>query len=475
MKIIIKEKFYNLQKGDVKMEKRNIVEKLVKRNQFKELKGNIEPIVIETICKTPYKLLTVKQYKELFTDQYEPGTFYLSERMDNTDFLFDEPQQSFYDWFKGAIGGELKQLKTVPHFFEKLKHYGEDILIEDAYQILFFKTMSGKVFCEVIPNQEYSDIFRRIILFLIYDNPNYEINTYIEFNRIGKKLIPHVLERGKYTLKERLIQSIYSGLIGMDIKDELAATSPLSRNKIIPLKGQENDLEKVSNIFSILNEVAKRDVIDIDSWESFESKVVNCRKKTSLCWFTDDYIPTLFEMKFIEELLSYNFNLHVTIIPRVQAYSNDASWRDVEEFMGLSIFSRLSNYRETGRFQICHGGLSAGTFNGKKLSEECADIMIACDYVVIAGARSYEMGQGINKPTFFTGIAICRTYSETVTGICKDDGGIVFLEQLPGTKSFEGFRNRGRNKKYCAIHDRWFPVASKTAIDYWLNNNAKEE
>ncbi len=448
------------------MKRTEVINKISERSWFKNLKGDIEPIVVERICQTPYKLLTALQYAKLFTKDYEPGTFYISERMNNPDFLFDEPQQSFYDWFIGAIRGELKQLKTSSKFATDLKIYGEDILIEDVYEILFFKTISNKKFCEIIPNQEYSDIFRRIILFLIYDNPNYEINTYIKFNEIGKKLIPYVLERGEYTLRERLIQSIYSGLIGMDIKDELAATSPLSRNKIIPLKGKESDFEKINNIFMQLDIVAKRGIIDVDSWDSFEKKVVNCKTECSLCWFTDDYIPTLFEMKFMEELLSYNSNLNITIIPRVQSYSNDASWKNVEDFMSLSVFSKLKKYKENGRFKICQSGMAAGTFNGKRLSEECANILLESDYIIIAGARSYEMGQGINKTTFFTGIAICRTYSETVTGVCKDDGGIVFLEQLPGTKSFAGFKQRGKTRRYCAIHDRWFPIASKTAMDY---------
>lgn len=456
------------------MKKEEVIKRISNLKQFVSADGNIESIIIDEICKTPYTLLSDNQYAILFTDKYEPGTFYISERIDNPDFLLDEPRQTFYDWFKGAIGGELKQLKTVSGFLDSLIKYGEDILIEDAYQILFFRTATGKRFCDTIPNQEYSDIFRRIILFLIYSDSNHEINTYTKFNELGKKLIPPVLERGTYSLRERLIQSIYSGLIGMDIKDELAATSPLSRSKIIPLKGNECDDDKIDNIFLRLDEVVKRGIIDIDSWPAFEHKVANCKNQISLCWFTDDYIPTLFEMKFMEELLSYNPNLSITIIPRVQSYSNDASWRDVEDLVQLPVFSTLKTYKSEERFRICHSGLAAGTFNGKKLSAECAKIMIESDYVVIAGARSYEMGQGIKKPTFFTGIAICRTYSETVTGICKDDGGIVFLEQLPETKSFDGFRHRGKNKKYCILHDRWFPVASKTAMDYLSSITSKD-
>lgn len=453
------------------MKKQLLINMLSNRNRFRNIHEKIESAIVEYICKTPYSLLSTNQYNTLFTSDYEPGTFYISERSDqNADFLFDEPIQSFKNWFQNVLIGELHQLKTVDSFSDQLNKYGESSLLEDAYHILFFETYSGKMFYETIPNQEYSDTFRRIVLFLIYNDPNCEINSYEKFNSMGRILIPPVLERGKYTLKERLIQSIYSGLIGMDIKDELAATSPLSREKIIALAGKESDAQKINTIFERLDVVSKSGLIDISSWDYFEQEIVNCKSKVSLCWFTDDFIPTLFEMKFMEELLSYNSNIFITIIPRIQSYSNDASWKDVEDFMTLHVFSTLRQHKENGRFSICHHGLAGGAFNGKKLSAKCAKIMIECDHVIISGARSYEMGQGIKKSTYFTGIAICRTYSETVTGVCKDDGGIVFLKQKPGTKSFEGFRDRRTKRHYCSLHNRWFPVARKTALDYLCSN-----
>lgn len=448
------------------MVQERLMQKLKRQSVFSGSGDHLEAEVIREIQRTPYPLMTQQQAEALLCADYAPGTFWISERMGQPDFLFDEPQQSFLDWFHSAISGELKQLKRIEHFRLRLEEYGEEALIEDAWCILSFQNEQGRTFAEQIPNQEYSDTFRRIILFLLYEDPNYEINTYTEFNRLGKRLIPAVLEWGQYSLRERMIQSISSGLIGMDIKDELAATSPLSRSKIIPLGGAETDAEKQERVFLALDTAVRRSVFDVDSWDAFEKKVVHSHKACSLCWFTDDYIPTMFEMKFMEELLCANHRVDISIIPRIQSYSNDASWCDVEELLSLPVFSKLAEFQHSGRFRVCRSGMSGGTFHGRKLSQECADIVLSCDYVVIAGARSYEMGQGIKKPVFFTGIAVCRSYSETVTGICKDDGGIVFLEQFPATKSFAGFRDRAFKRKYCPIHDRWFPVASRTAIDY---------
>ena len=433
-----------------------------------------EADVVSEIMKSPYKRLLKEQYELLFTADYYPGTFSIFDRAKNPSFLFDEKKQTFQEWAFNAVNGEIRQLSKVSRFKEDLSKYGEEKLMDDFLNILFFKDSDNRLFAETIANQEYSDVFRRIILFLLYNNPNYEINTYTDFNNIGKRLIPHVLNKGDYSLKQRLCQSIYSGLIGMDIKDELAATSPLSEEKIIRLKTSELDTEKIDRIYKRLDAVASSSVIDIDSWKSFEKKVVLSDKLVKLCWFTDDFIPTMFEMKFMEELLEYNKNVIITIIPRVQSYSNDASFSDVESMIELPIYTKLKKQYHDGRFKISHYGLDMGTFNGKRLSKECADIMLDCDHVIIAGARSYEMGQGIKKNCFFTGIAICRTYSETVTGICKDDGAIVFLEQLNGEKSFAGFKARSSKRKYCQKHDRWFPVAEFTSLDYLTKRNDNE-
>ena len=446
--------------------KESLIYRLIDEKCICNSDNEAEQKIVELINKTPYELLSAQQKQILLANDYEPGTFYISERNENTDFLFDEPKQSFYEWFSNVVSGEIRQLKKNSNFDKLLQEYGVQQLIEDVYTILFFNTYEERMFCELIPNQEYSDVFRRIILFLLCDDPNYEINTYLEFNAMGYHLIPKVLEKGDYSLKQRLIQSIYSGLIGMDIKDELAATSPLSREKIIALSGNESEEEKQNEIFNRLDQAVTLGKIDVSSWESFENNIINNDRDLFLCWFTDDYIPTMFEMKFMEELLISNSKINITIIPRFQSYSNDASWKDVETFLTLPVFKYLSDLTDEGRFSVCRAGMAGGAFNGKRMSSECAAIVSKCDYVVISGARSYEMGQGILKPTFFTGIAVCRTYSETVTGICKNDGGIVFLEQLSGDKSFSGFRKRSCMKKYCSIHNRWYPVAKKTALDY---------
>lgn len=427
--------------------------------------GSESEVIIE-IMKSPYQRLTEEDYIKICGPNYSIGTFLIADRMHENNFLFDETQQSFEQWFNNVVSGEIMQLSKNSDFCSRLMKYGKENLMNDAYTILFFHNENGKILAELITNQEYSDFFRRILLFLVYGNANYEINTYKDFNNIGYRLIPKVLEQGKYSLKQRLCQSIYSGLIGMDIKDELAATSPLSPEKIIRLKTNDSDEEKIARIFESLNNVATLAELDIDSWDSFEQNVVNSPTLVKLCWFTDDYIPTMFEMKFIEELLLSNSNIIVTLIPRVQSYSNDATYRDVEELLLLPVYQQLRMLNLSNRFNISHYGMDMGTFNGKRLSKQCACIVDECDYVIIAGARSYEMGQGINKHCYFTGIAICRTYSETVTGICKDDGAIVFVEQMAGEKSFRHFKERAWKRKYCKKHNRWFPVAGFTTQEY---------
>ena len=425
-----------------------------------------EAEIISLIMSSPYKRLSKNQYDKICTEYYYPGTFSVGDRIRGCDFLFDEKQQSFFDWFHGVVNNEIIQLCRVTNFKNRLNEYGKASLILDAYNILFFCVDENAIFADLIPNQEYSDLFRRILLFLLFGDPNYEINPCESFKQLGYDLIPKVLERGEYTLKQRLCQSIYSGLIGMDIKDELVVNSPLSEEKIIRLKTNETTNEKIDRIFMALDRIAEPAIIDVDSWSAFENRVVFACEPTKICWFTDDYIPTMFEMKFIEELLMSNCNIFMTIIPRVQSYSNDASFKDVEEILSLPTFNLLRDLKKQGRFGVCRQGLDMGTFDGNRLSNECANIVLKCDYVVISGARSYETGQGIKKNCFFTGIAICRSYTETVTGVCKDDGAIFFLEQKACERSFNGFKGRLHNRKYCKLHNRWFPVADYTSLDY---------
>jgi len=85
----------------------------------------------------------------------------------------------------------------------------------------------------------------------------------------------------------------------------------------------------------------------IDYWEDYETQVLQA-KSPKLIVFTDDYIETIFDLKFVERQLDYNSNLRVCLIPRARRYGNDASYTDVIRLLEEPVFRSLKRQRESG-------------------------------------------------------------------------------------------------------------------------------
>lgn len=107
---------------------------------------------VASINALPYEAMSSEQKKKLLSEDQEPGIFYISERSEDTAFLFDEPCQSFYDCYYKSITGELRQLKKISQFNDRLIEYGENELIKDPYEVLLFKVSSG---IKVIPFKQH--------------------------------------------------------------------------------------------------------------------------------------------------------------------------------------------------------------------------------------------------------------------------------------------------------------------------------
>lgn len=434
-------------------------ELLLKKISYKFSMRLDEQQIIEMILSSPYEKIDSATFNSLFCPDYIPGTFYLGERLQKQDYLFDEPSV-FYNWFRYAIKLENNKLKKISTIRNLIEEYGEDNLIKDVFTILFFK-VENFLYCNQITNHEYSDHFRRIILFLLTGDSQFNASIHQEYHDdVVLNTICKVISRSHYNLEGRLIQSIYSGLIGLDYKDDQPSNANAAA---IIMNTNETNMQKVNRIKNELdNRIKKKSSNCINFWLEFSQKVVECSNKIKICWFTDDFIPTLFEMKFIEELMINNKCLHVTLVPRYKAYDNDASYDDVMKFLSLPEFTVLNNMYASQRFCVSKFGPDFATINGRRLAQECAMIMLGCDYLVISGARSYEMNQGLLKHTFFTGIAVCRKYTETVTGISQKTGDFVFIEKLPRLQTFTGFKARS----YLRHSEFGFPVSGMTAHDY---------
>lgn len=422
----------------------------------------IENYVIDTIMETPYERATLEQVYDIVQPDYYPGLFQMSERRGAPEFLLEENKQPFEKWLTQRFSMELEQLRRSELLEGKINKVGIEVLIRYCKDIMKFKNKQGDFFVDLIINQEYSDLFRRILMFLIMGSPFFIYHNHLAFNEKGKKLAPQLLKMTEnYDLRERMLQAIASGMIGMDIKEENISTAPISLDSSLALEGRSVN-EIVENLDAYIHNKEK---IGIDCFDYYYEEVI-CGENLKIAWFTDDYIETIFELKFIEEQLTVNGTLSFTLIPRYASYSNDASYNDIQEMLEIDELQRLREYYKAGRFCLCRNGMDISTIDFFRMSSELYNVIKKADICVISGARAFEMTQGLNKVVYYTGIAVCKSYTESITGFSRNSGKLVFLRQDKGERSFEGFRDRAWRKLWDG--DELINVANVTAREYYM-------
>lgn len=186
--------------------------------QLKDLhNSDIENYVIEMVMGTPYDRASLEQIYDIVQSDYYPGLFQMSERKEAPAFLLEENKVPFEKWLSQKFSSEIVQLCQSELLAGKINNVGIETLIQYCMDIFKFRNKQDELFVNLIVNQEYSDIFRRIIMFLIMGTPFYIYNNHLPFNTLGKKSAPLILKRTEnYCLRERLFQSIASGMVGMD-------------------------------------------------------------------------------------------------------------------------------------------------------------------------------------------------------------------------------------------------------------------
>lgn len=429
--------------------------------------SEIENYIIETVMGTPYDRASLKQIFDIVQHDYYPGLFQMNERKKMPAFLLEENKISFEKWLLQKFSKEIMQLCQNELLATEINRIGIEKLTQYCMDVLNFKTKQNQLFADLIVNQEYSDIFRRIIMFLIMGTPFYIYNNHLSFNILGKKMVPLILRRTEdYCLKERLFQSIASGMVGMDIKERNISTAPISLKNSLELEGK-GVIEITDELDRYIHNVNK---IGIDCFEQYYHEVI-CGENLNIVWFTDDYIQSIFEMKFIEEQLNINKSLSFTIIPRYDSYSNDISYNDIFEILEFDELHKLKEYYRKGKFNICRNGMDISAVDFYRMSSELYDILKNADICVMSGARAFEMTQGLKKVVYYTGIAVCKSYTESVTGFSRNSGKLVFLRQGIGERSFQDFRARAWRK--IQDNDEIINVAKITAKEYYRTNYDK--
>jgi len=398
----------------------------------------IEEMLFRLILGFPPDAARCEDVIEIFGKNYCPGTFTIAEIEHNPNFLCGETSIGYEPWVRQEIGRDIKAMIDVGLLNACTTGISE--VKDDVLEILSYKFDNGQCLRDLIGLQEYTDIFRRLILALLLGNPEAEFNTYEELNDVGGAIALDIVAKlDDRPLSELLKMSISAGLIGLNLKTSAAATSRIHNSGIIAIDPHKRPSLQVEEVLHCLLKKASQKMA-IDYWKDYEARVLRADPMT-LVVFTDDYIETIFDLKLIERQLNDNPNLRVWLIPRARRYGNDASYEDVMNLLGEPVFRNLKSLNKHGRFDICASGPRLGTVNGLKISQRVADLLKRCDAVFVKGARAYEMLQGIGKLTYF-GFAVCREISEAVTGIDAETGDVVFIRQMPYQRTFLGFRNR---------------------------------
>ncbi len=436
---------------------------------------NLDSEVIKDILAIPEDVADQDDIIELFRDEYIPGTFMISERKNRPQFILSEDNLEYTTWVKKEVGMDLESIKHIKGLDVNIKKEIDvnfEKIQNEVVSILELQLSDGNKLKDVIAHQEYPDVFRRIISMLLTKDPETVFNTYEDLKKIGKIIACDIIKRwgDKKSLYDYLKASLASGLIGLDMKRYATAVSKIYDNSIIPLKYGDSFPEKIFYVKKMLeNKIGKE--MGIDFWLEYKREVLDTGREIYIASFTDDFIETIFQMKFFEKQLEYNSKLTIHVIPRYSCYGNDISYQEVLELLNERIFYNLKRLYNSGRFLVCRNGPKMGVVNGNKISSEVASILKKSDIVEVKGARSYESLQGIRKITYF-GFAVCREISESITGINAELGQLVFIRQDPGMRSFEDFRYRAYRK--CSLPlGRSYGLAKMTAKEYSIAIKSK--
>ena len=451
---------------------------LVKKVSQKKL-GITFPQICNSILGIPNDCAPVALQKILFNPDYCPGTFIISERKLLPNFLSNHDRLPFHDWVTSIVNEHILQLKSLKKHplsvKRELKCLQESDLAEGVINVLEDAYSSGKKFCDVIYNQEFDDIFRRIEAGFLVGDPEYAFNVYTLMKNTGRKIalwIINHLEKDDLSVNKLLTISCLSGLIGLDYKTSATAASPINLKNIIRIPLSSLKKSDYVNALAQLHTKGQH-APAIDDRLTFLDMVLNEKSSLHISFILDDYIESIFDLKLVEALLQSNPAISISLIPRKDCYGNDISYKECIELINLPLFNYLSRLfaSDEKRITIIEDGPRLGCFNGRKMSTTVAKTLGNSDILYVKGARNYEMIQGIKKPTFYS-FSVCREISESVTGIPADSGAPVFIYQPSGQRTFEGFRERNAG---IAIGTSEYGLAKLTAKEFQLMRTRREK
>jgi uncharacterized protein with ATP-grasp and redox domains len=381
---------------------------------------------------------------------YRAGTFTLGQIDKSKHYLLkevhlDQIVRDFVDFEWGI-------LKADAFIGGQLAESDKERVIDDILRTLRFAPKDYRPLQDEVYFQEYSDIFRRILLTFVVNDPDREVNENPQLTtnaRLFAFEIIRAIDQQSPTLKHWLEYSVIGGILGLDTKPNHAATSEVLKESgiLIPqdvLDGKGVDMRKAAkDVVRQMDEKRKlpREVDDIESYFTF---LASARQKGAahIVCFTDDYIETILLLRFYLELLTAYPGLTVTLVPRSIRCGNDATARDIPD-LKESVMRDLGKgnlQAVAGRILVSDRGPKIGGVHLEKLAPQVIELVQNATFLDVRGARNYEMMQRIKQRTFF-GFMVARSTSEILTGLTARANPFFFKYQEPGTCSFKEIKN----------------------------------
>lgn len=416
-------------------------------------------------------------YQKLLPADYEPGTFRISEREGCPSFLYEsERSLGFDEWLLSVVQSDLERILPILQGRGISIPAAPEEIGRDIQSILTFERPPIPPLARQIWNQEYSDIIRRLELMLLTGDPDLDLDLYAEVNQrateLGMELIRRFEKRPGTTLREWCLLSVATGLVGLNEKSSMDATSQFYRVSEIPLNISESAARNAERIYPRLEDMVTRKHL-LDDSQLFLDDILRQRSRNlTLAVFPDDYLETVFLLKFYELLLVKQPRLAVHFFPKSCRCGNDATAEDIASMFKFPLFEGLRRASNEGRFVSHPDGPAIGGLNLMKLPATAIRKLLDADALDIRGCRAFEMAQGIRKPAVFS-FNVIREISESITGLDGESRHMVFIVQNRGEKSFSGFRNRC-HREILSSSGRPFMVVPHTVMDYRSRRNRLE-
>lgn len=425
--------------------------------------------LVQMIIRPPSDVADRDTIRKLFDDGYVPGLFWICERVASADFLWDENIQDYGEWVRHVTRAALRSLTVRDGSsgpFTPLTYRMVEFLVNSVLAALDLPCQ-GRTLAACHTNQQADALIWRIIKLFLFGDPETDLPTQQEFNELAREAISPILNwLADRSIDEMWRIAIDAGLIGVDLKESFLGThitGPGSMSRAIPLKVGSG----ITSAHEILDELMRRSTepLGIDFRPEYADEVLASAEPRSVAWLTDDYIETAFDLKLIEAQMRMKSDLFFTVIPRDGSHRQDASYEDVMTLLsGEMSFASLRDLHRSGRLHVCPAGPRTSSIDGRMFSEEAANHLAAAHVVVIKGARSYEMLQGLKKPTYYC-LSGNHSFTESLTGLDMSLAQGILLRQDPGVLTYADFRARATRRAYTKS-GREYGLARMTASEY---------